>query len=71
MEWTTAGSGIVHGPEHPVEGSFRLQQLWLTLPQRERWTEPDHQLIPRARVPVRADTARSFERYQAGTFRRV
>lgn len=55
VEWTTAGSGIVHGPEHPIEGSFRLLQLWLTLPQRDRWTEPDHQIVPRDTAPVRRE----------------
>lgn len=55
VEWTTAGSGIVHGPEHLIEGSFRLLQLWLTLPQRDRWTEPDHQIVPHDTAPVRRE----------------
>jgi redox-sensitive bicupin YhaK (pirin superfamily) len=45
VEWTTAGSGIVHGPSAPMEGKMRVLQLWLTLPKASRWTEPDHQLI--------------------------
>jgi quercetin 2,3-dioxygenase len=45
VEWTTTGSGVVHGPERPTNGRFRLLQLWITLPTRERWTAPDHQVV--------------------------
>ncbi|HEY6723322.1 MAG TPA: pirin-like C-terminal cupin domain-containing protein [Polyangiaceae bacterium] len=55
VEWTTAGSGIVHGPDRPIDGSFRLLQLWLTLPKHERWTEPDHQLVPGGSALVRRE----------------
>ena len=53
VEWTTAGSGIVHGSSAPMEGRMRLLQLWLTLPKAQRWTDPDHQLVPAADAPVR------------------
>lgn len=55
VEWTTAGSGIVHGPASTVSGQFRLLQLWLTLPPAARWTEPDNQIIRGAEVPVRRE----------------
>lgn len=55
VEWTTAGSGIVHGPSEPVVGTMRILQLWLTLPKAERWTTPDDQIVARAKVPVRRD----------------
>lgn len=55
VEWTTAGSGIVHGPERPISGRFRILQLWLTLPAAERWTEPDNQVIPWDTAPVRRE----------------
>jgi quercetin 2,3-dioxygenase len=55
VEWTTAGSGIVHGPDEPIEGRLRVLQLWLTLPKAQRWTEPDHQLIRRKDALVRRD----------------
>lgn len=55
VEWTTAGSGIVHGPDRPVSGKFRILQLWLTLPTARRWTEPDNQIIPGDEVPVRRE----------------
>jgi len=63
VEWTTAGSGIVHGPDRPIEGSFRLLQLWLTLPKRERWTEPDHQMIPHDRALVRREPGAEVRLY--------
>ncbi len=55
VEWTTAGSGIVHGPDRPVTGRFRILQLWLTLPHAQRWTEPDNQIIPWDEAPVRRE----------------
>jgi quercetin 2,3-dioxygenase len=55
LEWTTAGSGIVHGPDAPIEGRMRVLQLWLTLPQADRWTTPDHQIVHRAQLPVRRE----------------
>lgn len=55
VEWTTAGSGIVHGSESTVEGRMRLLQLWLTLPKKDRWTEPNHQLIPSSDALVRRE----------------
>jgi quercetin 2,3-dioxygenase len=55
VEWTTAGSGIIHGPERPISGKFRILQLWLTLPKSKRWTEPDNQIIPGNAVPVRRE----------------
>lgn len=55
VEWTTAGQGIVHGPAGTVHGTFRLLQLWLTLPPALRWTEPDNQIIRAADVPVRRE----------------
>ena len=55
MEWTTAGSGILSTPHAPVEGRLRVLQLWLTLPQADRWTAPDHQIIRKAEALVRRE----------------
>ena len=46
VEWTTAGSGIIHGPDRPIRGRFRLLQLWVTLPKARSLDgagRPDHQ----------------------------
>jgi len=67
VEWTTAGSGIIHGPDHPIEGRFRLLQLWLTLPKKDRWTDPDHQLIRRDAAPLRRGPGAEVRLYSGST----
>jgi quercetin 2,3-dioxygenase len=67
VEWTTAGSGIVHGPERPISGHFRLLQLWLTLPKLQRWTEPDNQIILGKDVPVRREPGVEIRLYSGAT----
>ena len=67
VEWTTAGSGIVHGPERPVEGRFRLLQLWLTLPKRDRWTKPDNQIIAGDAVPIRREPGVEIRLYSGSS----
>jgi redox-sensitive bicupin YhaK (pirin superfamily) len=48
----TAGSGIVHTEiiNQPTKG--RLLQMWLNLPQKERWVTPRVQDLPAEHVPV-------------------
>jgi quercetin 2,3-dioxygenase len=67
VEWTTAGSGIVHGPELAIKGRFRILQLWLTLPSKTRWTEPDNQIIRGADVPVRREPGVEVRLYSGST----
>jgi redox-sensitive bicupin YhaK (pirin superfamily) len=67
VEWTTAGSGIVHGPEKTIEGRFRILQLWLTLTQRDRWTTPDNQIIKGDEVPVRREPGVEVRLYSGTT----
>lgn len=67
VEWTTAGSGIIHGPEEPMTGRFRILQLWLTLPHEARWTEPDNQVIPKATTPVRREPGVEVRLYSGQT----
>lgn len=46
-QWMTAGSGILHSemPERPSGGSTELWgfQLWVNLPEAERWRAPEYQ----------------------------
>jgi hypothetical protein len=46
-QWMTAGSGILHSemPERPAMGSTELWgfQLWVNLPEAERWRTPEYQ----------------------------
>jgi quercetin 2,3-dioxygenase len=53
--WMTAGNGVIHN-EHVVPlGKSRILQLWLTLPQRERWTAPRFEHIAHDAAPVRRE----------------
>jgi redox-sensitive bicupin YhaK (pirin superfamily) len=53
--WMTAGSGVIHN-EHVVPlGKSRILQLWLTLPQSERWAAPRFEHIERDAAPVRSE----------------
>jgi redox-sensitive bicupin YhaK (pirin superfamily) len=46
-QWMTAGSGILHSemPERPASASTELWgfQLWVNLPEAERWRTPEYQ----------------------------
>src|ERR1700730_10072298 len=55
VRWMTAGRGIIHGENARALGNVRLLQLWLTLPQANRWTAPGFQDLHVDRVPVRRD----------------
>ena len=71
VEWTTTGSGIVHGSSAPIEGRLRVLQLWVTLPRSDRWTEPDNQLVPAAGAPLRQAPGAEVRLYsgRSGTLR--
>jgi hypothetical protein len=53
--WTTAGRGIIHGEHVVPEGRTRVLQLWLTLPEAERWSEPRFETITRDAAPARLE----------------
>lgn len=48
----TAGSGIVHTETIDKAAKMRLLQMWLNLPQKDRWATPKVQDLPLAHVPV-------------------
>jgi quercetin 2,3-dioxygenase len=52
FEMMTAGSGIVHTETIADPTKLRLLQLWLNLPQKDRWTEPRVQGMRAAHVPA-------------------
>ena len=51
--WMTAGSGVIHNENVVPLGKSRILQLWLTLPQHERWAAPRFEHIARDTAPVR------------------
>jgi redox-sensitive bicupin YhaK (pirin superfamily) len=66
VEWTTAGKGIVHGSTG-IRGRMRLLQLWVTLPKKDRWTDPDHQLVPAASALVRREPGAEIRLYSGAS----
>jgi hypothetical protein len=55
VQWTTAGRGIIHNEHVTTGGRTRILQLWLVLPEAERWTEPDLETIARDAAPLRRE----------------
>jgi redox-sensitive bicupin YhaK (pirin superfamily) len=53
--WMTAGSGVIHNENVVPLGKSRILQLWLTLPQAERWAAPRFEHIARGDAPVRRE----------------
>jgi redox-sensitive bicupin YhaK (pirin superfamily) len=53
--WMTAGSGVIHNEKVVPLGKSRILQLWLTLPQSERWAAPRFEHIARNDTPVRRE----------------
>ena len=53
--WMTAGSGVIHNENVVPLGKSRILQLWLTLPQSERWAAPRFEHIARDDAPARRE----------------
>jgi redox-sensitive bicupin YhaK (pirin superfamily) len=53
--WMTAGSGVIHNEKVVPLGKSRILQLWLTLPQSERWAAPRFEHITRDSAPLRRE----------------
>jgi hypothetical protein len=66
VEWTTAGKGIIHGSSG-INGRLRILQLWVTLPKKDRWTDPDHQMVPVSEAPVRREPGVEVRLYSGTT----
>lgn len=52
MQMMTAGSGIVHTETIDTINKFRILQLWLNLPKKDRWTTPRLQDISVDKAPI-------------------
>ncbi|MCB2112994.1 MAG: pirin family protein [Parvularculaceae bacterium] len=56
VQWMTAGSGVLHEEFHSpgyskTGGPFRMVQLWVNLPARDKLTPPRYQAITRDMIP--------------------
>ncbi|MFV0473098.1 MAG: pirin family protein [Pikeienuella sp.] len=57
VQWMTAGSGVMHEEFHSAGfaksgGPFRMVQLWVNLPAKDKMTAPGYQAIANADIPV-------------------
>jgi redox-sensitive bicupin YhaK (pirin superfamily) len=57
VQWMTAGSGIVHEEFHSkgyskTGGPFRMVQLWVNLPAKDKSAPPAYQAITRDMIPT-------------------
>src|SRR5215469_8301011 len=67
VQWMTAGSGVIHNEDVKTKGRVRLLQLWLTLPQNERWTAPAFQAIHSDSIPVRYEPGAEVRIYSGSS----
>jgi redox-sensitive bicupin YhaK (pirin superfamily) len=57
VQWMTAAGGIIHEEFHSQSftkagGPFRMVQLWVNLPAKDKMTPPGYQSITKAEIPV-------------------
>jgi quercetin 2,3-dioxygenase len=57
VQWMTAGGGIIHEEFHSTGftragGPFRMVQLWVNLPAKDKLTPPHYQAIANADIPA-------------------
>jgi redox-sensitive bicupin YhaK (pirin superfamily) len=57
VQWMTAGGGIIHEEYHSAGfsksgGPFRMVQLWVNLPAKDKMTAPGYQAITRDTIPT-------------------
>lgn len=67
VQWMTAGSGVIHNEDVKTKGKMRLLQLWLTLPKKERWTEPGFQVFHSNSIPVRHESGAEIRVYSGSS----
>jgi redox-sensitive bicupin YhaK (pirin superfamily) len=63
----TAGSGVVHTETIDKKAKMRLLQMWLTLPDKDRWTTPRLQDLRSQDVPVVSENSSTISVY-SGSF---
>jgi hypothetical protein len=56
VQWMTAAGGIIHEEFHSkafskTGGPFRMVQLWVNLPAKDKMSRPRYQAITRAQIP--------------------
>ena len=75
VQWMTAGGGIIHEEFHSTGftktgGPFRMVQLWVNLPAKDKMSRPSYQAIASDTIPVVEVAGASGQaRIIAGDFR--
>jgi redox-sensitive bicupin YhaK (pirin superfamily) len=67
VQWMTAGRGVIHTETMDRAVDLRILQLWLTLPKKDRWVEPDSQTIRGVSVPVRKEPGAELKLYSGSS----
>ena len=72
VQWMTAARGIIHEEFHSPNysktgGPFRMVQLWVNLPAKDKMSPPGYQAITSANIPI-VSFAGGTARIIAGTF---
>lgn len=67
VQWTFAGRGVIHNENVVAEGGTRILQLWITVPEAERWSEPRFETITREAAPVRREPGVEARLYSGGS----
>lgn len=57
VQWMTAGAGVQHSEMFPVlstekENPMELYQIWLNLPKKSKFAEPDYKMFWNEQIPV-------------------
>lgn len=57
VQWMTAGAGILHEEFHSTAyarkgGPFRMVQLWVNLPAKDKMSQPKYQSLVKGDIPV-------------------
>jgi len=55
VQWMMAGRGVIHNEHVIPHGRTRILQLWLTIPETDRWSEPRIETTPRDAAPLRRE----------------
>jgi redox-sensitive bicupin YhaK (pirin superfamily) len=67
LQWTMAGRGIIHNEHAVPEGHTRILQLWLTIPESQRWSEPGFETVALDTVPIRREAGVEARVYSDGS----